>query len=294
MYIYIHYSLSVRLLSITPMDLEMLWIGLKLGKKEYMIGCLYRPPNSSVKFWSSLEDALGSLDGYEVILMGELNVDFSDQRDKNYVHMKHVCLSLNLRNLNSSPTRITATTAKTLDVVLTNIEQCLITGGITEQVDFSDHAAVFCSIMRPENATRRPDNLESSVVVRSWPNGGQGNATTQMEEALARHMGTLTSSGINPMWNEWKTKFIAALDEVAPQGAVRKKKRDRRCPWMTQELLHLLHQQKSLFKKIKKSKKPCVEWRAQHRQLRNKYSTLYRQLRNEHFQTTIGSYRHNP
>ena len=168
---------------------------------------------------------MGSLDGYEVILMGDLNVDFSDQRDKNYVHMKHVCLSLNLRNLISSPTRITATTAKTLDVVLTNTEQCLITGGITEQVDFSDHAAVFCSIMRPENATRRPDNLESSVVVRSWPNGGQGNATTQMEEALARHMGTLTSSGINPMWNEWKTKFIAALDEVAPQGAVRKKKK---------------------------------------------------------------------
>ena len=102
-----------------------------------MIGCLYRPPNSSVKFWSSLEDALGSLDGYEVILMGDLNVDFSDQRDKNYVHMKHVCLSLNLRNLISSPTRITAATAKTLDVVLTNIEQCLITGGILYSKKFS-------------------------------------------------------------------------------------------------------------------------------------------------------------
>ena len=51
---------------------------------------------------------------------------------------------------------------------------------------------------------------------------------------------------------------------------------------------------KITFQKIKKSKKPCVEWRAQHRQLRNNYSTLYRQLRNEHFQTTIGSYRHNP
>ena len=183
---------------------------------------------------------------------------------------------------------------ETLDVVLTNIEQCSITGGITEQVEFSDHAAVFCSILRPETATRQPDNLESSVVVRSWPNGGQANATTQMEEALARHMSTLLSSGIIPMWNEWKTKYIAALDEVAPQCAVRKIKRDRRCPWMTQELLHLLHQQKSLFKKIKKTKKPCVEWRAQHRQLRNNYSTLYRQLRNEHFQTTIGSSRHNP
>ena len=84
------------------------WI--KTWKKEYMIGCLYRPPNSSVKFWSSLEDALGSLEGYEVILMGDLNADFSDQRDKNYVHMEHVCLSLNLRNLiSSSPTRIRAT-----------------------------------------------------------------------------------------------------------------------------------------------------------------------------------------
>ena len=51
---------------------------------------------------------------------------------------------------------------------------------------------------------------------------------------------------------------------------------------------------KITFQKVQKSKKPCVEWRAQHRQQGNNYSTLYRQLRNEHFQTTIGSYRHNP
>ena len=197
--IYIHYSLSVRLLSFTPMDLEMLWIGLKFAKKEYMVGCLYRPPNSSVKFWPTLEDALGCLEGYEVILMGDLNVDTSDQRDKNYVHMKHVCLSLNLRNLISSPTRITATTAKTLDVLLTNIDQCSITNGITEQVDFSDHASIFCSLMRFEDATRGPKNLDTKTVVRCWSNGGHGTATTQMQEALDRHMSTLTSSGINPM-----------------------------------------------------------------------------------------------
>ena len=137
--------------------------------------------------------------------MGDLNVDFSDQQDKNYVHMKHVCLSMNLRNLISSPTRTTATTAKILD-------RCC----------FDEHRTVFdhrgynrtgawtsLIMLRPETATLgRPDNLESSVVVRSWPNGGQGNATTQLEEALARHMSTLTSSGINPMWNEWKQNLL--------------------------------------------------------------------------------------
>ena len=52
--------------------------------------------------------------------------------------------------------------------------------------------------------------------------------------------------------------------------------------------------QKSLFKKIKKSRKPCVEWVTQHRNLRNMYSTMYRQKKNEHFQDTFNNYRKQP
>ena len=48
-------------------------------------------------------------------------------------------------------------------------------------------------LTRQDTVTRRPDNIESSVVVRFWPNGGQGNGTTRMKDAIARHMSNLTS-----------------------------------------------------------------------------------------------------
>ena len=140
------------------------------------------------------------------------------------------------------------------------------------------------------------NSLESTSVLttRHWSNHGQGTDVVKMEEALARHMAALSSIGINSMWNEWKTKFIAALDDVAPRICITKKNKRRRCPWMTPELLRVLHEQKSLFKKIKKSRKPCVEWVTQHRNLRNMYSTMYRQKKNEHFQDTFNNYRKQP
>ena len=138
-------------------------------------------------------------------------------------------------------------------------DTCSITDGKCDLVDFSDHALVSCSLKR--NGVSNSLESTSVFTTRHWSNHGQGTDVVRMEEALARHMAalTLSSIGINSMWNEWKTKFIAALDDVAPRICITKKNKRRRCPWMTPELLRVLHEQKSLFKKIKKSRKPCVE-----------------------------------
>ena len=88
--IYIHQSLSVRLLPISKSELEMLWIGIKFKHKtdECKIGCFYRPPNSPVELWNTLENEPESLGGHEIIFMGDFNVDMLDKGDKNFTHMK--------------------------------------------------------------------------------------------------------------------------------------------------------------------------------------------------------------
>ena len=57
----------------------------------------------------------------------------------------------------------------------------------------------------------------------------------------------------------------------------------RHCPWMTKELLNLLHKQKSLHRRIVKSAHKNSELIARHRALRSKTNNLYRRLRNSHF-----------
>ena len=60
--IYIHFSLNFELLtSHSNPPLEMVWISVKICKQNYDIGCLYRPPDTQIQFWSILTASLEGL-----------------------------------------------------------------------------------------------------------------------------------------------------------------------------------------------------------------------------------------
>ena len=87
-----------------------------------------------------------------------------------------------------------------------------------------------------------------------------------------------------------KNKFLNAVDEVAPMVSFRRRK-NIRCPWMTPELLHLMHKQKSLFRKIRCSPIPKGDLKRQHRRLRSCTTTQYRHLRKLYFRQHLNEYR---
>ena len=112
---YVHHSLSVCLLQ--HPNLEMLWLSVKLGKSLHKIGYLYRPPNAPVQFWSELDAALEGLEGSDILHMHlGLNVDLLNPSGPNYLHLKSICLPLQLENILHSSTRY----LKCLDPILTN------------------------------------------------------------------------------------------------------------------------------------------------------------------------------
>ena len=63
---------------------------------------------------------------------------------------------------------------------------------------------------------------------------------------------------------------------------------------MSPELLHLLHQQKSLHRRIKKTHHRQQDLILRHRKLRNRTNNLYRQLKNVYFQNQLHAYRRDP
>ena len=81
--IYVHHSVTVRLLPLGHLcsKIEMLWIAVTLGKVDYNVGYLYRPPKAPAHFWSDLDNALEDLAiiGSEAMLLGDINVDHFTQ-----------------------------------------------------------------------------------------------------------------------------------------------------------------------------------------------------------------------
>ena len=178
--------------------------------------------------------------------------------------------------------------AKCLDPVLTNIPN--VSAPSVEHLDLSDHALVLSGIVINDYNNKLSPKLKSK---RLWRVSTLANPV-DLETAIDHHMENLTSSGMNNMWLEWRDKFLASADEIAPRVFYSSRKKKSRCPWMTPELLHLIHKHKNLHRKVVLSCHQNREALLQHRKLRNIVNNLYRQLRNAYFQDCLNQYRKSP
>ena len=82
-----HTFYAKRLCHLEHPALEMLWLEITIGKEKVKICCLYRPPSSSIEFWSTLEKASEKVRGHSIILLGDLNVILMDKADSQYHHL---------------------------------------------------------------------------------------------------------------------------------------------------------------------------------------------------------------
>ena len=58
------------------------------------------------------------------------------------------------------------------------------------------------------------------------------------------------SDDINEIWNAWTDLFFIAVDECIPK---QRKKKNRRAPWISSDIIKLVRRKKRLYKKAKNS-----------------------------------------
>ena len=112
---------------------EIMWLEISLkNTKPFLIGILYRPPDSSnysnTNFPTSLKEILqtASHENKEITIMGGVNCDYFVKDD--HKEIKYIFTAFGLKQLVTKPTRITENSSTLIDVVLTNtpenISQC--------------------------------------------------------------------------------------------------------------------------------------------------------------------------
>ena len=88
-------------------------------------------------------------------------------------------------------------------------------------------------------------------------------------------------------------KYISKKKKKKKKVSMRVNQKKPRCPWMTPQLLQILHKQKSMYRRVVRSHRQDNTAILQHRLLRNT-SNMYRQLQNEYFQTRLDDFRNSP
>ena len=138
-------------------QVESVWIKLMYKKDTLMLGVVYRPPSSNNDYFNCVLNQIDHVHylNENIILMGDLhyNYKFDDSLSCNPLHQIEVLY--NMRQLITSPTRVTLTTSTLIDVLFTNDHDSHVMTGEYDTA-LSDHYLIYTvfskSFVRKERA----------------------------------------------------------------------------------------------------------------------------------------------
>lgn len=125
--IYIRDNLQCNELKWSPnIDLECIGLSVTLSPQmSFILLVLYRPPNSTIEFYESLNSVLKECDRKksqchkkEMLLMGDFNINWENRTNRKA--LKQVTDKFDLTQLITGPTRITTTSQTQIDLIFSN------------------------------------------------------------------------------------------------------------------------------------------------------------------------------
>ena len=214
----------------------MLWLKVSQHKEKPLhLGCIYRPPSSPAAYWEKLECVLSQVDGDDIVLMGDLNVDFLSPTSDLFNSLNcSVLLPFGLQNVIQAPTLISTSQNSSLDVILTNM--VAVHSGTVVSCDLSDHSLVHAI---PGCSFSSDDENSTNQYVRHRRDFSHFDQNEFCNVLLSYGISEFSTDNSYPMWLEWSTKFTTSLDTIAPGKRVYCL-RQRRCQFMTTDLLQLI------------------------------------------------------
>ena len=224
--------------------IECLWVEIiRPNAKHIVIGSLYRPPSGSVTFFcDKLTEIINDINinnNKEIVLLGDFNINYDVKNSDNMKSLHEFELLTNLKQLINTPTR----QDNIIDLIFTNSSIVSKSGVINLAI--SDHELVYCTLKKEKIRFNRvqytgrsyrdydPDAFKNCLTVYDW----------------STFMNTLDP---NDCWNEMLHVIHDSLDEMCP---IKKKTvRDRNEPWLTNDIIDMIHTKNAAWKKAKKTK----------------------------------------
>ena len=110
-------------------DLECLWLEINTTVGKFLLGTIYRPPNSRADLWHTIQQNLdGVMDvGLDVVLTGDINCDQAKLPNR----FNSILIDCGLKNHNNELTHVTPTTGTSIDFIASNfgekMSDCILT-----------------------------------------------------------------------------------------------------------------------------------------------------------------------
>ena len=228
--------------------------------KPFIVGIFYRPPNKS-KFLENITDDFSKLhtENNDVFILGDMNINLSKNGKyisgsyKNDVitecplfnKYQEFLSNFGIKQLISSPTRITCNTSSLIDHVLTNADNKVSQSGVLD-TGLSDHQLIFC--------TRKLNKIKTgSTKYISFRSMKKYTKELFIESLKAVHFPNYENfQDSNLAYSDFLSKLTKVINNIAPTKQSKVKNRSQE--WFDGEIAEKISIRDKLFKKFKKSR----------------------------------------
>ncbi|XP_071954198.1 uncharacterized protein [Antedon mediterranea] len=265
-------------------DIESLWINILLPKtKPILIGTCYRPEKQR-SFFTSLETICGDiLQGQEVIILGDFNVDVSSNNLSKNKWVSQFCNMFNLTQLIKDPTRITCTTSTIIDLIFSSEPLNIFQYGVIPY-GVSDHFITYCT----RKIVKIPIKRHKTIKIRSMKSFSSELLTSKLNELDWSDITNCTN--VCTAWDWFKLKMINAINQVAPLKEIRIKQRSK--PWFTSEIRYLIIKRDKCLAKFKRTRNEHIF--TVFKKLRNSVKYKIKRAKSSYFSDKLKENKNNP
>jgi hypothetical protein len=270
----------------------MIWIQLLDDKSKpgLLISSTYRPPNANYEYLNKVVDCIEKVSAEEqhFIILGDLNIDYKidETLANNPIYLLEHLFSL--KQLIESPTRVTASSSKVIDVILTSNPLVHKKSGVYE-TSISDHYLIYTSI-----ETKVSSNEHKTIKFRNYSKFCEEKCLTDFKrkyDELTNELKCLDISKINARniideyWFYWKTTFLDLSNKHIPFRIARMKNRNN--PWITPDIVKLIYKRNYLYKCFTKKHlhdKTSNAW-AEFKKVRKEINREVKRTKKEYYDT---------
>ena len=163
-------------------DFEVIWVEIKLQKTNFLIGCVYRAPDETLRIFDYLDDVMryATRNKLEIIIVGDLNCDCLNATLKQTERLLEFTMVNELEQLINEPTRVTSTTTSTLiDVLITSTPNLFKDSGVID-ITLSNHYPIYGVMHGPATHSKK----HRIITTRSWDDNKVNAFLADLKHAL--------------------------------------------------------------------------------------------------------------
>lgn len=259
--------------------IECIWLEIKpVNSRSFLVGHMYRPPNSTVQWNEFFEECIDSViqEEKEIYLLGDINRDLLNcqiQRAWNdYIE------PFGLTQLIFEPTRVTAVSRTLIDHIYSNCPEN-VKSVIVPKIGLSDHFPIF---LTRKMHSHTPKSSHYTISYRSFKNFDEATFISDLQAVPWDVIKLFEDT--DDILESWTDLFLQVVNKNIPIKQHRVKHKNQP-EWLSPDILEAIKT---------RDRHKSLGNENEYKYWRNKVNKLIRKAKKNKYQTFIENNKNNP